>query len=103
MAYNVRKNITAKDMVNWLSQRGVHVRDCKLLTTSSEARTLSYKITLDSTDYERATQDANLWPYGVGVRLFKIFGDKRETIGTGRYNTRLEQQTTRRGLHQTVW
>ena len=43
------------------------------MTTSDEARSLSYKITIDPKDFERATNDANLWPYRVLVRLFKNF------------------------------
>ena len=73
VAYKVKKNVTETDMSNWLLQKGLHIKNCKLMTKSSEAPFLSYKITIDKNDFERATQDANLWPYGVGVRLFVDF------------------------------
>ena len=71
VAYNFGKNVTAVDVSNWLATKGVEVKDCKLLTTSDEARSLTFKITIKPEDYDRATQDAMLWPYRVGVRLFK--------------------------------
>ena len=73
VAYNVAKTITAADLGNWLSQRGLFIKHCKLLTTSDEARSLSFKVTIDPKDFDRATKDANLWPYRVGVRLYKNF------------------------------
>ena len=89
VAYNVSKNVTAVDMRNWLAEKGVFVKDCKLLTTSEEARSLSYKITINPQDFDRATQDATLWPYRVGVRLFKDFNknSQRNTANNdgGRY------------------
>ena len=73
VAYNVAKNVTSVDLRNWLAQKGLYVKDCKLMTTSEEARSLSYKITLQPQDFDRATQDASLWPYRVRVILFKNF------------------------------
>ena len=43
------------------------------MKTSNEAPFLSCKITIDSKDFDRATQDTSLWPLGVGVRLFVNF------------------------------
>merc|ERR1712240_698873 len=77
VAFNVSKNVSAMDMKNWLSQRGVNVRKCELLTTSEEARSLSYKITVDPQDYERVTTDASVWPNQVGVRRFRQFTGPR--------------------------
>ena len=71
VAYNFGKNVTAVDVSNWLATKGVEVKDYKLLTTSDEARSLTFKITIKPEDYDRATQDAMFWPYRVGVRLFK--------------------------------
>ena len=73
VAHNVAKNITIADLCNWLSQRGLLVKDCSLLTTSNEARSLAFKITIDPKDLDRATNDPALWPYGVGVRVYKNF------------------------------
>ena len=79
VAYNFGRNVTAIDVRNWLGQKGLHVKDCKLLTTSSEARTLTYKITIKPEDFDRATNDATVWPYRVGVRLFKSFNNRNQT------------------------
>jgi len=73
VAFNVAKHITGEDLSNWLVKNGLNVRDCKLLTTSESARSLSYKITIDPKDYGRATKDVSLWPNGVSVRIFKHF------------------------------
>ncbi len=73
VAHNVAKNITTADLCNWLSLRGLLVKDCTLLTTSEEARSLAFKVTIDPKDFDRATKDAALWPYGVGVRVYKNF------------------------------
>ena len=70
VAHNVAKNITIADLCNWLSQRGLLVKDCSFLTTSNEARSLAFKITIDPKDFERATDDPALWPYGVDVRVY---------------------------------
>ena len=78
VAYNIGKNVTAVDLCNWLAQRELHVKDCQLLTTSAEARSLSYKLTIKPEDYDRATQDATIWPYRVGVRLYKSFNKRSE-------------------------
>ena len=111
VAYNVSKNVSSLDLRNWLSQKGIHVKGCTLLTTFDEARSLSYKITLDPKDFDIATQDASIWPYRVGVRLFKTFknsqnayqntygGNVRMPVqgssndyGTGRYGHRNQYQ-----------
>ena len=68
VAYKVKKNVTETDM-----RKGLSIKNCKLMTTSNEAPFLSYKITIDSKDFDRATQDTSLWPLGVGVRLFVNF------------------------------
>ena len=89
VAFNVGKNITAADLCNWLAQRGLYVKDCKLLTTAPEARSLAFKITVDPKDFDRATTDAELWPYRVGVRLYKNFGKNqgnRRSVNTPHSN-----------------
>ena len=70
------------------------MNECKLLTKSNEAPFLSYKITIDSKDFERATQDASLWPYGVGVRLFKNF-DHDTSMGS--WNQRQDNNQRNQG------
>ena len=89
-------------MSNWLLQKGISVKNCNLMTTSSEAPFLSYKVTIDKKDFDRATQDASLWPYGVGVRLFVDF--KRDTgarpNNEAYRNDRIERNSYRK---QTSW
>ena len=99
VASKVKKDVTAANMQNWLSQKGLVTKDCKLLTTSSEAPFLSYKIKIDSKDFDRATQDANLWPYGVGVRSYVDF-DKRPSDRPG--NQAYGNQRSRTGYRKSV-
>ena len=47
------------------------------MATSEEARSLSYKISVDPQDYERVTTDASVWPNLVGIRRFKQFTGPR--------------------------
>ena len=102
VAYNVAKTITTADLCNWLSQRGLFVKDCKLLTTSEEARSLAFKVTIDPKDFDRATKDTSLWPYGVGVRVFKNFNkntrDKNNEQRNGNETPR--RQNTYQGYHE---
>ena len=77
VAYNIAKNVSADQVTNYLANKGLYIKDCKLLTTSDEARTYSYKITVRPGDVEKATKDELLWPNGVGVRFFKHFKDSR--------------------------
>ena len=79
VAYNVAKHITSVDLSNYLSENGLSIKDCKLLTTSEKARSLSYKITISAGDFEKATKDVSIWPYRVGVRLFKPFSNAKTT------------------------
>ena len=50
----------------------IDVCDCKLLTTFERARTLSFKITIKPHHFEKA-KNPSIWPYRVGVRVFKHF------------------------------
>ena len=59
-------------LCNFLSEKGLNVCDCKLLTTFDGARTLSYRLTINPCDFEKA-KDPSIWPYRVGLRLFKHF------------------------------
>lgn len=79
VAYNVAKNVTSVNLCNRLTQNGLRVNDCRLLTTSPSARSLSYRITIHPKDYEKATKDESLWPYRVGVRLFKHFNNNNNS------------------------
>ena len=71
VAYNIGKNISAIDLKNWLSEKRIFVKECSLLTKFENARSLSYKLTIKPQDFDRVMQDESIWPYRVGVRLFK--------------------------------
>ena len=96
VAYNVAKHITSAELCSWLARNGLFVKDCKLLTTAEGARSLTYKITIDPKDYDRATNDVSLWPYRVGVRLFKTFIRKSNIRDGDERRTRLEGGRTDR-------
>ena len=38
VAYNIRKDITTANLRDWLTNKGLHVKDCNLLTKSNQAR-----------------------------------------------------------------
>ena len=48
-----------------------------LLTKYEQSRSLAYKVSIKSCDYEKA-QNPEVWPYRVGVRLFKYFKSRNE-------------------------
>ena len=97
VAYNFGKNVTAVDVCNWLATKGMDVKDCELLTTSDEARSLSFKLTIKPENYDRATQDATLWPYRVGVRLYKNFNKRYQSQNTREYSEGRDQGRNQRG------
>ena len=75
VAYGVAKDATAAGLKTFLENRGINVVDCVNLTTFEFARTHSYKVTIKASEYEKATKP-EIWPYRVGVRLFKQFRNK---------------------------
>ena len=77
-----------------------------MLTTSEDARSLTYKITIDPKDYEKATTDASIWPYQVGVRLFKQFNtaarnDNNKQRQDNSFNGNYEQRGRNDGFRTT--
>ena len=54
---------------------GIKVVECVNLTTYQFARTHSYKVIIKASEYEKATKP-EIWPYRVGVCLFKQFRNK---------------------------
>ena len=75
VAYGVAKDATAEGLKAFLEARGIKIVECVNLTTFEFARTHSYKVTIRASEYEKATNPA-VWPYWVGVRLFKQFRNK---------------------------
>ena len=52
------------------------MKDCRFLTKFEGAISFSYKVTIKSTDLELAKNE-KIWPYRVGVRLFKHFTENQ--------------------------
>ena len=76
VAYGVAKNITAIQLSNFMQNKGLDVIDCVLLTKYNGARSLTFKITIKATDFEKA-QDPDIWPYIVGLRYYKQFNNSQ--------------------------
>ena len=72
VAYGMAKHVTSIQLSKFLEEKGLGVYDCKLLTTFERARTLSFKITIKPHHFQKA-KDPSIWPYRVGVRLFKHY------------------------------
>ena len=77
VAYGVAKDATADGLKSFLETKGVAVVECVNLTTFEHARTHCYKVTIKASEYEKATKP-EIWPYRVGVRLFKQFRKREE-------------------------
>ena len=69
VAYGVAKNAMATQLATFLESKGLKVVDCVLLTTYEQARSLSYKITIEAKDFEKS-QDPATWPYRISFRPF---------------------------------
>ena len=85
VAYGVGKNITALQLSKFLQEKGLSVKDCSLLTKFEGARSLSYKVTIKSTDLDIA-KNPGIWPYRVGVRLYKHFNATQRNNNINRFN-----------------
>ena len=88
VAYGVNTRITALQLSKLLQDKELVVKDCRLLTKVEGARSLSYKVSIKSTDFELAKTE-KIWPYMVGVRMFKHFNPtqrRKHDIVKSRYN-----------------
>ena len=76
VAFGVAKDASADKLKAYLEKKGLKIVSCDLLTKHvNEARTHSYKVTMKASEYEKA-KDPLIWPYRVGVRLFKHLNSK---------------------------
>ena len=76
-AYGVAKDASAEQLKSFLERKNIQVLECINLTTYDQARTHCYKVTIKAAEYEKAIKP-DVWPYRVGVRLFKQFREKRD-------------------------
>ena len=100
VAYGLAKNVSGIQLSKWLADKGLQVLTCDLLTKYEGARSLSFKFTVRSCDYEKAISP-DIWPFGVGVRLFKFFSDRRDKNGDGRTNSAPQARLSRQNNNRT--
>ena len=77
VVYGLAKQITDLQLSQFIKNKGIRVLRCDLLTKYADANSLTYKITIRACDYEKAI-NKNIWPIGVGIRLFKLFNNRPE-------------------------
>ena len=101
VAYGVAKDASEEQLNSFLQAKNINVIECKKLTTFEQARTHCYKVTIKASEYEKATKP-EVWPYRVGVRLFKQFREKKDQTpswndqqNTGQMNQPQPQQKHR--------
>ena len=101
VAYGVAKDASEEQLNSFLQAKNINVIECKKLTTFEQARTHCYKVTIKASEYEKATKP-EVWPYRVGVRLFKQFREKKDQTpswndqqNTGQMNQTQPQQNHR--------
>ena len=74
--YGLAKDTTEAKLKAYLKAKGLDALECKLLTNFvNEARTFTFKVTIKAKDLEKA-KEAEIWPYRVGVRMYKHFSTK---------------------------
>lgn len=79
VAYGVSKDVKEDDLKAYLVKKEINVVSCNLLTKFKEAYSHSFKIIVKAQDYEKV-QNAEIWPYRVGVRHYKHFRNDRNSI-----------------------
>ena len=77
VAFGVAKRVSGIQLSHFLEGKALHVLSCDLLTKYEGAQSLSYKVMIKSCDFDKA-KNPELWPYRVGVRLFKFFNARNE-------------------------
>ena len=92
VSYGENTRITALQLSKLLQDKGLVVKDCRFLTKFEGVRSLSYKVSIKSTDIELAKTEKIL-PYMVGVRMFKHFNptQRKNDIVKSRYNKNGQQ------------
>ena len=70
VVFGVAKNVNAYQIATYTERHGIKVLNCELITTWTEARSNSFKVTIKAYQTERALSN-EIWPYGVGVRRFR--------------------------------
>ena len=77
ITYGVAKNVTAWQLSKFV--QGVDLLDCTQLTKLEVARSLAFKVTIKPNDFGKC-MNAEIWPYGVGLRRFKHFTPRQSSL-----------------------
>ena len=83
VAHGVAKNVTALQLSKFVQDRGVDLSDCTQLTKIEGARSLAFKVTIKPNDFEKC-MNAEIWPYGLGLRRFKHFIPRQSSLSEDR-------------------
>ena len=75
----VNKGVSGEQVSSYITNKGVEVIDCSLLTTYEDAQTLSYKITIKAGDYNKS-RDPAFWPNRVRVCDYRKPIENRDKI-----------------------
>ena len=86
VAYGLGKETTVFQLSQWLKGKGLDIRNCECLTKFEGARSLTFKIIIRASDYEKAT-DPSIWPARVGLRKFKFFTKRNDNRLNELHNT----------------
>ena len=95
------KDTTGDQLSQWLLRNGLQIKSCVLLTKYEGARSLTYKITVKATDYDKAI-NPDIWPAKVGVRRFKFFDGQNTKKGVARPNRELTRLSRDRNKDSVV-
>ena len=66
-------------LTKFVQDRGVDLLDCTQLTKYEGTRSLAFKVTIKPNDFENC-MNAEVWPYGVGLRQFKHFIPRQSSL-----------------------
>ena len=70
VATGVAKDASSDQLKEFIENKGIEVVEIELLTHHPDARTNTFRIAIKSRDYDKAL-NPEVWPYRVGVRIFK--------------------------------
>ena len=105
VVYGIATHITEKDLYEHMWRTGLSVVRCMLLTTYEHARSLTFKLTIKASDYEKS-QDPAIWPSGVSVKPYKEKKNNRKKVNDGaseRHGISLNGNRTQHTLVGNNW
>lgn len=70
--FGLSKDTSSDNLVSYVNNHDIKLLKCEVLTKSENAHSLSYKVSIRSSDYDKI-MNPEIWPYRVGVRHFKHF------------------------------